>query len=352
MKVRSVVLTTIAVALLTGIASIARAQQGHTIRGKVRSSSGVNIAQITVGLESGNGGLINQTVTNNEGDFFFGGLSDTSYIIIISAPDYNPASERVEFVRNINPNDPGEIRTVEITLVTKDGVKPPRPGVKFVQNIPKAALGAFEQAKRFLANGRTQEAESSLQVAIKIFPSYFDARFMLANQLARQGDLDEAIKQLSEAQQINPKDDRVWYLFGTVLMQQGKHAIAARVFAEAANLSPADAEYRFMQGVALINQASLTEPTSAQANDARKYFLTEAEKVLLRAYEISGKKMAIVHLQLARLYEKQGDRARAAYELEQYLGQVPNVKNADAMREAIKRLRSPSERVPSKPPQK
>ncbi len=88
MKIRATALTTLIIALLAYAAPSARAQ-GHTIRGKVRNSSGVNLPQITISLESGNGGLINQTVTNNEGDFSFGELSDTSYIITVSAPDYN-----------------------------------------------------------------------------------------------------------------------------------------------------------------------------------------------------------------------------------------------------------------------
>ena len=43
--------------------------------------------------------MVEQTVTNNEGDFTFSGLTDTSYTVIVSAVDYNPASESVEFVR-------------------------------------------------------------------------------------------------------------------------------------------------------------------------------------------------------------------------------------------------------------
>jgi regulator of sirC expression with transglutaminase-like and TPR domain len=62
--------------------------------------------------------------------------------------------------------------------------------------------------------------------------------------------------------------------------------------------------------------------------------------VLQRAYELSGKKLAEVHLQLARLYEKKGDRTRAANELEQYVRQSPDDKRATEIREAIKKLRS------------
>lgn len=75
-----------------------------------------------------------------------------------------------------------------------------------------------------------------------------------------------------------------------------------------------------------------------------------AEKSLTQAFELSGNKLAAVHLQLARLYEKKGDRARAADELDSYLKMAPDDKKADAIRAAIKTLRSPAvERKPSPP---
>jgi tetratricopeptide (TPR) repeat protein len=338
MKIRATALTTLVIALLAYAAPSARAQ-GHTIRGKVRSSSGVNLPQITISLESGNGGLINQTVTNNEGDFSFGGLGESSYILTVSAPEYNPVSERVEFVRHISSQDPGETRTVEISLVRKTS-RSPRAGLLFVQNVPKPARDAFEQATKLIENGRAQEAQTALESAIRTFPDYCDAHFVLAGELAKQGKLDEAIKHLNEAQRVNPKDDRIWYAFGKALMQQHKYSVAARVFAEAANLNPLEPQYPLMQGTALIDQADEIDATTREATDARAYFFTEAEKVLLKAYERSDKKLTAVHLQLARLYEKRGDRSRAAGELEEYLRKTPDARNADAIRDAIKKLRS------------
>jgi tetratricopeptide (TPR) repeat protein len=317
----------------------AHALQGHTIRGKVRSTAGFNVPRVTVSLENGSGALINQTVTNNEGDFFFGGLDDTSYQITISAPDYNPASERVEFVRNVGAGDPGETRTIEITLVAKGGIRPPRAGLNFVQNVPPAARAAYESALKLLRDARAPDALASLQEAIRLFPDYFDARFLLASEYIKGGKLGEAITELNEAQRINPKDDRVWHAFGSVLMQQRKFAVAARIFAEAARLSPNDPQYLLLQATALIEQAASIAPGKA---DERNYAFTEAEKSLARADELSNRKLAAVHLQRARLYEKRGDRARAADELERYLRQSPDLKNAAAIREAIKTLRTPA----------
>ncbi|HKQ52917.1 MAG TPA: tetratricopeptide repeat protein, partial [Pyrinomonadaceae bacterium] len=172
---------------------------------------------------------------------------------------------------------------------------------------------------------------------------YFDARFVLASEFARTGRFDEAIKHLDEARRVNPKDDRVYDLFARIMMEQRKYAVAARIFSEAARLNPTDPQYPLSQGAALIEQASAIDPNRSQAaKDERAFALDEAEKALNRAATLSNKKSAEVHRQLARLYEKKGDRARAADELEQYLRKTPGAKNAEAIREAIKKLREPA----------
>jgi tetratricopeptide (TPR) repeat protein len=313
---------------------------GHTIRGKVRNSAGLNMSQLTVTLESGNGGVINQVVTNNEGDFVFSGLGDSSYVVIVNAPDYNPASERIDFVRKVSPNDPGETRTLEITLVRKLGTVPPRGGVNFVQDIPKAAQDSFDSAVKLLKEGRTDASIDALKQAIKLYPNYFNARLLLATQLVAEQHLDEAITQLEEARRINPQDDRVYEQFGMILMQQHKYAVAARVFAEASNLNPRETKYLLLQGTALINQASLVQGSDVRGE--KTYALDEAEKILARAYQLSGKKLSTVHLQLARIYEKRGNKKHAAEELEAYLRQVPGDPKAAELREAINKLRTPA----------
>lgn len=343
MKFRARILFIAFILLLFTLAAAAAPEthaQGHSIRGKVRSSAGGNIARATVSLEL-NGAMVDQTVTNNEGDFSFTGLGGTSYVVVVSAPDYNSGSERVEFVRTAAADQPGELRMVEVTLNARGGVRPPRAGLNFVQNVPKAARDAFESAMKLSRENRVPEAVAAYENAIKIFPDYFDARFVLANQFIQQNKLAEAIAQLEETRRINGRDDRVYHLFGIVMMRQGKYAVAARIFSEAARLSPSDQQYLILEGTALVDQAATIDPKRSQAAaDERNFALTKAEESLLKAHGLGGKKLAEVHRQLARLYEKRGERARAADELEQYLRKSPDLKNAAAIREAVKQLRT------------
>jgi tetratricopeptide (TPR) repeat protein len=337
MKYRATILTSFAFVLLGSCASAAFAQ-GHTIRGKIRNSLGTNVGRVSITLER-NGALIDQTVSNNEGDFTFTALTDTSYTLVVSAPDYNPASESVEFVRATGSDQPGETRTVEITLMAKGGVRPARPGLTFVQDVPKSARAVFESGIKAARENRVPEAVSAYESAVGIFPDYFDAHLVLANELAKQGKFQEAIKHLDEARRVNPNDDRVYDLFARVLMQQRKYAVAARIYAEAARLNPGDSQYLLAEGTALVEQASSIDSSqSKEAADERSFVFTEAEKVLMQALRLN-RQLADVHLQLARVYEKRGERSRAAAELEEYLRKAQNVKNAEAIRQAIKTLR-------------
>lgn len=340
MKSRTFARLFFALALCLCAAATARSQ-GHTIRGKVRDAAGANVSRASVQLEQ-NGTPVNQTVTNNEGDFAFTGLTATSYNVVVSAPGYNPASESVNFVREVSADSGGETQTVEITLLAVGGVRPPRAGLNFAQNVPRAARDAFEAGVRAARENKSAEAVAAYENAIKLFPDYFDAHLVLASELARSGKLDDAIKHLDEARRVNPKDDRVYDLFARVMRQQHKYAVAARIYAEAASLNPREPQYLVAEAAALIDQAATLDPTLQKNADERKFAFDEAEKALARADDLSSRKLADVHLQRARLYEKRGDRARAADELEQYLRKAPNAKNAEAIRQAIKQLRAPA----------
>jgi len=334
--------------LLTGVAS-AKAQ-GHVIRGKVRTSAGVSLPRVTVNLESGTGAMIDQTVTNNEGDFYFSGLSDNSYSLVVSSPDYAVASERVEFVRNVSPNESGETRSVEITLIPKAGVRTGPARFVFAQNIPDAARNAFEKGEQLARQKNSPAAIARFREALQIFPNYFDAHLSLGSLLLTTGELVPAISEFEAARKINPTDVRLYQMFGAAMMQQRKFAVAAAAFAEAARLAPEDPTHLLRRGVALIEYAATFDRTSPQSALTQNQALADAELSLRKAFEVSGKRLTVVHQQLARVYERRGERKQAADELEEYLRRTPADPNAAAIREAVKKLRAtPSPAAASNP---
>jgi tetratricopeptide (TPR) repeat protein len=296
---------------------------------------------VLVELQTGNGTPINQTVTNNEGDFHFGGLFESSYTVIVNAPDHEPASEIVQFGRTIDENTIGESRTIEITLISTVGARITPARAAFVQNVPEPARAAYNRASKLVGAAKSKERIAALRESVQLFPDYFDAHLELGSEFLRGGELNDAITEFDHARRVNPKDDRVYYYFGQVMLKQRKSALAAAVFAEAARLNPNEIQYPLLRGSALIDAASAIDPKqSKQAADDRNLLLDEATKSLTRAYELSDKKLAAYHKEMARVYERRGDKARTADELEAYLRKSPNAPNAAATRELIKTLRS------------
>ncbi|MBC7932099.1 MAG: tetratricopeptide repeat protein [Rubrivivax sp.] len=207
--------------------------------------------------------------------------------------------------------------------------------------MPQRARAAFERGMKLARDGKLEEASAAARESIELFPDYFDARFWLAGELIRNGRLDDAIQHLEVARRVSPKDERVYLSFGQLLMRKRNYGVAAAVFAEAVRLSPSDPQAHMQRGVALVEYATVINASaSPKAAEERRVALVDAEKVLNEAYRVSGKRLSAVHLQLARVYEKRGDLARAADELEQYLRENPYEKNAAAIREAVKTLRT------------
>ena len=217
-------------------------------------------------------------------------------------------------------------------------MRPPRAGINFVQDIPPQAKAAFETGLKLARENRIPEAIAAYQDAIKIFPTYFNAHLILASELAKQNKLQDAISSLDAARSVNPKDDRVYDLFARVMMQQRKFSVAARIYAEAARLNPAEPQYQISQAIALIEQAGLIDVGQKSADEDRRFALDEAERILLQALK-QNDRLADAHLQLARVYERKGQKKQAADQLELYLRKSPGAKNADQIKLAIKTLR-------------
>ena len=340
---QSVLLTAICCSLLLAGPVRAQTSDGNTIVGKVRTQNGRPAANVIIELQTGNGQPITQMATTNEGDFAFSGLAGASFYIVVNDPGHQPLSERVELTRLASAR-PGELLRIELTLIPKVGEEHALSArTSFSQSVPRAAQEEFGHAIKLFRENKPDEAIPTMRGAIKLFPAYFDAHFALGNELMNLNRLDEAIAELESARSINTRDDRVYQSFGLVLMKQKKPALAAAVFAEAFRLNPTNPQILLLRAMALLDQhAAIANGNSSEAAAERERMLAGAEAELARARELSGGKLAGLHLQNARVFEKRGQPKLAADELELYLKMSPDAQNAAALRDAIRQLRAPA----------
>ncbi len=326
MKSRSGIATWLSVILFLTAVSYGQSSSGHTIIGKVRSKNGQPVPNLLVELQTGTGIPINQSATNNEGDFSFSGLKGGSFILVVNEPTHQPFSERLEMVKTADGSfsaSPGEVFRTDIVLIPKEKTIG-RTGTVFYQEIPPTALAVYQTGVKLIAERKNEAGLAALQEAIKLFPRYFDAHLAIAVEMLRLHRYSEAIAELEQARNINPRDSRLYHTFGLVLFEQKNYAMAAQVFEASLQLNPTNADGHLLKGAALIEIGKFAE----------------AEKALQQAYQIGGGKAAMAHLHLARIYEKRGERHRAADELAAYLKDKPNAENAASIRQAIEKLRA------------
>jgi len=325
--------------LLTSSAVLAQGIQ--TIQGRVISPGGGAPAQSVRVTLTLSGRPVYETFTDLNGHFNFTGVQSGTYEITAEGDDVNFETTRVTI--EVSSFGGSQQFSQDIQLRPPRGKPIVAAGVinAFVQDVPKAAAQAFEQGQKLDREGKRAEAVLKFREALRIFPSFFEAHLTLGNHFVKDGMFKDAIDELDRAREINPNDDRLYQSFALIMIAQQNYRMAFAVLSEATRLNPKNPANPYMNGVAHLEYAAAIDPS--QSESAKKDFdkaLEDAERFLLSADDLSGHKLAEVHLQLARIYEKRGASARAANELEEYLKKSPDAKNAEAIRDAIKKLRS------------
>ena len=321
------------VILLMGfLCSPVTAQNINTIRGKVRSTSGLPVNNAIVELRL-HGGLLSQTVTRNEGDFDFSSLAPAEYEVAVTASGYESTMQFARFTQSDRTSF-REVLNIEIVIKPRADPQLPPAGVNFAQEVPKAARLAYEEGLARLREGKSEDAITSLRQAVSIFNDYFSANFVLARELFRRGKDQEAIEAIERARQVNDREAAVYHLFGLIMFRQRKFVVAEYAFNEALKLNASLALAHFFRGRSLLELAIRNKDENQRAAG-----LTEAEAVLAKAWEVSGKKLTDVHLQQARIHVARGNKETAARALETYLKVEPNPPNAAQIKQAIDDLR-------------
>ncbi|HSL55583.1 MAG TPA: tetratricopeptide repeat protein [Pyrinomonadaceae bacterium] len=269
------------------------------------------------------------------------------------------------------------------------------PGVVDVReaNVSKEALAAYEAGMKELAGGQTEAAITQLKRALNLSPQYLRALNDLGVLYLQLNRLPEAGELFAQAVKLDETFALARLNLGVVLHRRGKNKEAVQT------LAPLYEKDRFMKGVALsyadallgvaeltkaeqVLRGSLNESTTdnidlhfklgvilnrqdrfAEAAVELKKAVTindtaanahlllgatllqlnrldEAEKSLLRSYEIAGPGAGNAQMFLGQLYLIQQKPAAALKAFEQYLKDIPNAPNAAQIKAEIARLRT------------
>jgi Flp pilus assembly protein TadD len=270
------------------------------------------------------------------------------------------------------------------------------PGVVDVRamdpNVSKDAVVAYEAGMKALAGGQTETAITELKHALKLSPRYLRALNDLGVLYLQLDRLPEAAELFAHAVKLDENFALARLNLGVVLHRQGKNKEAVQTLAplyekdrslKGLALSYADAllgiadlakaeqvlrgaldqpandnvDLHFKLGVLLNRQdrfddAAVELKKAVTINDtaANAHLLLgatllqlnrldEAEKSLLRSYELAGPGAGTAQMFLGQLYLMQQKPAAALKAFEQYLKDVPSAANAAQIKAEIARLK-------------
>jgi len=318
----------------------ANAQAVHTLQGRVIAPDGLQPQSPVRVTLTFSGRQLNETFTDLSGRYSFTGLSKGTYQLIAAGDDRTFETTTV-YAEVSSFGSAPQLFIQDIQLQPLRGKPVGQAGVvnAFVQDIPKAAVQAFEHGRKLEAEGKNDAALAQFNEAIRIFPKYFEAHLSVGNQLLKAGRFNDAIAELDRAREINPNDERLYQSFGLILMQQKNYAVAVAVFAEAFRLNPRNPLNPLMRATALIYQASTVDTSSSNGAEQQRHLLSKAGEALSQTSDLSGGRMKPDHLTLSMFFSLKGEFGRAAAELEAYLRKSPDSPNAAAIRAEVKRLR-------------
>src|SRR4030095_457130 len=313
------------------------AQNGNVLQGRVVAPDGTQpTTPVRVRLTF-NGRLILETFTDLSGRFQFPGIQGGRYVITAEGDGLTFETTSISTdVTAFGSTPQSFTQDVHLRPLAKKGIPPPGVVNAFSQDVPAPARQNFEQGMKLADGGKREEAIEKMRQAILVFPKYFDAHLQLGNLFLKTGQAAEAIAELDVAREINPNDERTFQSFGLLMLNQRNYPVAVAVFAEAGRLNPENPMNALMRGIALIHQAATVD----EANTAERLpLLSQADRALSQALNLSDHKMKPDGPTLALLYEMKGEPERAATELEAYLKKAPEARNAAALKSEIKRLR-------------
>jgi tetratricopeptide (TPR) repeat protein len=309
-----------------------------------------------------------------EGDGRTFGSTVATFRIIRATPVYVPVFlndletkvTRAGVIDVADANVPANARAahgVAMQAVEKGNAEEAIAGLKKAISLYPQYLRALNDlGVMYLKLNRLEEAAETFRQAIKIDQTFIHPRLNLGIVLNRQGKYAEAVTFLGKVYKENPQLTGVSLPYAEALAAIGQLPAAEKVLREflgdktLKSSTEAEARFRlgavmnrenrFVEAAAEFEKSISLEPKAAMAHlqfggaliELKR--LPEAEKALLKAYELGGPSAGGAQFLLGQLYYLQVKYNSALLAFEQYLKDVPNAPNVAQVKDAMDKIRS------------
>ena len=274
--------------------------------------------------------LNENTVTDEDGVFIFNQIPAGHYTVIVEGGDqFDTATEQVDIDREASPG--GRNMNVTISLKLKGTATA-------LSKVPKPARDLYAKGTDAAGKGDNKGAVEFFNQAIKLYPQFPQAMSDLGMAYMKLFKYDKAAETYEELLKLGPGDATVHLNYGialnnlaAALKTEGKAEDSAKKFAQAEEqfraslkLNGKSATAHYYLGITLIS--------------LKRYAEAQSE---LEAAVKNDANIALAHKYLGGLYMNDSSKKKeAADELEKYLQLDPKARDADRIKDSIKKLRN------------
>jgi hypothetical protein len=282
------------------------------------------LAQVQVQLIRFPDGIVGERFTSSDGSVQFSGLSLGAFTIRASRQGYEPGEVQIDL-----RNSDRALQSVDISLTPRKDERSGTPqGIvaASVLKVPDNARKEFERGSRLLNEKKDFDRSiAAFQRAIKLYPGYADAYFLMGTAQMQASGASDAEASLRKAISLDARFIAPRYPLALLLYAQQRYAEEKELLLEAQKLDAADWRWPFELARCLAQQS--------QWEGALRYGVTA-----------SGNANAPpkVHLLMADIYAN-SDRPRDAIaELELFAKLDPESSYMTRVREVLPVLRQRS----------
>ncbi len=207
-----------------------------SIHGEVRyAEAGKQAENVLVVLESFAGGVVAQTRTDRSGKFDFSNIGQAIYRVTASMEGFQPVTQEVNLATT-------NTEYIVLTLVPKKSGPADHPGpgmeMSIDARVPEEARAAYEKGRSELSKGsEAAKGISDLEKAVKIYPSFLEARLLLGTAYMDVRQFEKAEASLKRVLEINPKTAQAFFALGEIYRLRKNFPEAERTLAQGLQLS-------------------------------------------------------------------------------------------------------------------
>jgi len=302
-------------------------QQSTRVVGQVNLPSGATeTGGVSVNIYTSSRNLVDSTVTDTRGHFYFMGVPTGDYRLVVSKPGH---------------------LTVEQELKVSYGV--PEQGV---------TVFLTPQSTRTMGEGNATVTAAELALPSKVRKEFEDAK-----KAVKKEEYDAAIRHLKAVTEAEPQFALGFEVLGVACLRARKESEAEQAFERALKLEPKQSECYIQMGLLRYDQRRYDESKdflksglAIEPNSWFGHFQLGLTYFALKDYSNSADEFhraeeldpdfAEVHIRLANVYLRCGNPAMAFAEFESYLKKDPKGRFAAQVRETLGEMRNAGTKPP------